>query len=240
MPNLALHSTHGGPPSRIPQSLSTIRRLLCHSMSLPTLFYNFQCSSQFVCDLFSSSNTCSSKCATCGTGCSALRVLDRSNLAHYIDKSCEVIFGDLYLTSIPSITQQELYDAFSRVKTIEGNLIISNNPTMTSLNFLSNLASVRNINIANNDQLVDAMLPNLESYGNITMQSNNRLCSQLFPLSPSSDVSQCARLNVVQLLNINGSASLDDIKHVFASLSTSDAEVCKCFGNLTFNLTNIA
>lgn len=123
-----------------------------------------------------------------------------------------MLFGDLNLDSIASVTYQELKRGFATITVIQGNLIITNNLDMVSLDFFSNLLSVRDLVIANNTQLVDARLVALETVGEITIFGNYRLCPSFMPMSLSSEETySCGKYSISQLISYSG-ASLDEVE----------------------------
>ena len=159
-----------------------------------------------------------SQCSTCGTACVSSRVIDRNNLDYYISRNCSILFGSLHLSSIGSVYEGELELAFASVRIIRGDLIITDNPTIATLNAFRGLTKVGNIVIDNNNWLVDARLPSIVSTGAITIGWNPRLCPSLSPGNMTSvDRLNCAQLNITQLVALSSSLSTSSIVSVVAA-----------------------
>ena len=175
----------------------------------------FQCAApSSFCNLYEDGGLCKSTCDTCGNACQALRVTDRSNLEYYYQLNCTIIFGTLYITSIPDVLPTELFRAYSSVSIIRGDLVVEDNPTIVSLDCFANLINVDSVYVANNPSLVDARLSLTSLDGNVYVSNNVRLCPSNWPsVSSGSDEQECAFVNLVQLLSItqSGNTTLGDI-----------------------------
>ena len=188
-----------------------------------------QCPSSFACQLYASGDWCVSNCSTCGASCAAVRVVDRSNLAYYQTSRCVVLFGTLYVTGVPSVTDFELNSAFLTVTTIRGDLVIAGNPTVTSLAAFANLQSVDNVVLQGNAQLVDARLPNANILGSISVTNNPRLCPQRWPQSAAADA-PCAAVDVTQLVVIwaaNVSVAVASLSQRMVHVPFAEGQVCQ-------------
>lgn len=128
-----------------------------------------------------------------------------------------MLFGDLYLTSISSVTQKELGDAFSKVYRIQGNLVISDNLDLSALWFLKSLRSVRSVTIVNNALLADARLPKLSNVSTVAVLGNPRLCEAMKPLSAATVTTGCVTFDASQLISVSNQLPLlDNISSVLS------------------------
>ncbi len=94
---------------------------------------------------------------------------------------CQVILGTLRLTATRVHSEQDYIDAFQRVTSIQGDLIITGLANIVTLNFLSNLRQVDNVVLESNRNLVDARLASLVTYGTVVVTDCPRLCPDLRP-----------------------------------------------------------
>ena len=173
------------------------------------------------CAVFEVGDLCQSSCATCGTACIGSHVIDMSNLDSYIGKKCAILFGSLYLAMLPIINESALHAAFSELTIIRGNLVVQDNPTLTTLSFLSGLEKVDSIIIEGNPSLVDARLPNLITVDTISADINPQLCSGHYPnATEPADQSNCVKVNAVQLVTVTLGADTT-VDQALSALSAS-------------------
>jgi hypothetical protein len=127
-----------------------------------------------------------------------------------MQRNCTVLFGTLYLASIPIVTDEELQLAFGSVRVIRGDLVVNDNPTIVTLQCFWNLTSVNNVFIENNAGLVDARLILANINGGIYVENNARLCRSYWPgvtATVESESTACGLLDVSQLFMIQEIAS---------------------------------
>ena len=158
---------------------------------------------------------CFSRCATCGTICNAVPIVDMTSISYYAANNCTRIIGDLILTNIPQAMSDDDLMPLISVESIEGALVIRDNYYyMTTLRFLANLRRVHSITIANT-ALVDARLPNLQIVeGAITINNCYRLCPQRYPSTTVNDLDQstCANITSSMVIKVLGRASLSSVE----------------------------
>ena len=166
--------------------------------------------------MFEIDGVCKSQCPECGRSCLASQI-NRIGTIHALEyMGCESIIGDLVLANIPLLTEYELSHAFKRVAHIEGSLVIRGIDSLVSLRFLENLRHVNNIQLSDNPNLVEAVIPTLQSYGSVTVTNCPRLCTALTlgpGYSSTADTSACTRIVEEQYLTVNttGMQTLTDI-----------------------------
>jgi hypothetical protein len=155
-------------------------------------------------------------------------------LRYYHARNCSVIFGTLTISGINGITERELWDAFSTVTAIRGDLVIEDSAAITTLLPFLRLERVNHIKLQNNPQLVDARLPSLLSSRTVDVRGSPFLCPARTPRTrdqPQGDHSQCNKLELVQLFSIESphptSAFKDSILSFFTEQGIPASQVCR-------------
>ena len=176
---------------------------------------------------------CFSRCATCGTICNAVPIVDMTSISYYAANNCTRIIGDLILTNIPQAMSDDDLMPLISVESIEGALVIRDNYYyMTTLRFLANLRRVHSITIANT-ALVDARLPNLQIVeGAITINNCYRLCPQRYPSTTVNDLDQstCANITASLIVKVLGRVYLAPFEQ-----AAIFAEFTQAIGNISGN-----
>jgi hypothetical protein len=113
--------------------------------------------------------------------------------------------GNLFISSLDHVLEEDLHQAFGLVESIDGNIIIRDSTGLTTLYFLPNLKEVGNVTLVGNKNLVDARLPALERAGVVTISRNDRLCpARYLSLNTAvTDETDCVSLDAEVLIGIS-------------------------------------
>lgn len=159
----------------------------------------------------SNDSLCSSRClnADCGATCTASPISSWQTLQQNSLLGCEILLGDLTITSLPPDVDESLLSALSTITAITGTLRILCNPNLVSLVFLSRLQSVGSLQIADNPNLVDARLPSLAMLPHDWFFHSNPKARCFVPSAPAATIrpytSRCSTVDLVMRIAANNS-----------------------------------
>lgn len=126
-----------------------------------------------------------------------------------------------------------MWDAFSTVTAIRGDLIIEDSAAITTLLPFIRLERVNHIKLLNNPQLIDARLPSLLSSRTVDVRGSPFLCPARSPRTkdqPQGDHTLCNKLELFQLFSIEStrpiSAFEDSIRTFFTEQGIAASQVC--------------
>jgi hypothetical protein len=170
--------------------------------------------------MFSRGSLCKSQCEDCGKACLAFRVSDIANIEQYSTLNCEIILGTLYISGVPQLPAIYLFKAFANVTTIHGDLVLTNNEGMISLDFFAKLMNVGNIRISGNPNLVDARIFSLANHGDTVIENNRLLCPNRETGTQIASEVGCNNVDVFQYLRLitTSPISHDAVKEICKSV----------------------
>ena len=115
--------------------------------------------------------------------CLGGRIQTLSRIKDYELRSCTQIEGSLEIVDLAEdVTEFDLYQAFQKLESVTGGVLIQGNRQIVTLEFLANLNATQSLVLSNNPSLVDARLPLISSAVPVYADQNPILCSTGLPL----------------------------------------------------------
>jgi hypothetical protein len=99
---------------------------------------------------------------------------------------CQIMLGSLHIVDVAQVAHDQLADAFAALTEIKGDLVVTNSLGMTVLDVFPRLHTVRDIVLAQNDNLVDARIPSLQNMRSLVQYGNSVLCQDYVSALPNN------------------------------------------------------
>ncbi|MBK9582901.1 MAG: leucine-rich repeat protein [Saprospiraceae bacterium] len=135
------------------------------------------------------------------------------NMYSYLFPKCTEIKGSLTIMSFDCTDRVKNINGLKNIRTIQGNLVIANNPELQNLEGFNNIIEVKGeIELYNNNKIKSVLFKSLKKVGSFKISDNNNL-SNISSISLDSVKNRCnfgdnKNLKSIQLPSLNNGIDL--------------------------------